>query len=325
MEGLHRMPQPESLPQAAPVSISVVVLTFNRLESLRALLAELCVLSYPRLELIVVDNCSEVPAATLAPSYEKVIFVRSPDNLGTAGRHLGMARATGDIIVCLDDDVSGLTDAALWKLGPLFADASIGGINFKVLEAVTGNVTNWVHHKAVEHYADSKFATYEITEGAVAFRREVVAAAGYYPESFFLSHEGPDLAFRIMELGSDVVYDPAIEVIHAYSPLARTSWRNYYFDTRNTLWLVARNCPLGFGTQLLIRQTGSMLLYSLRDGFFLWWLRGVRDGLKGLRQAIRERKKLSSSTMRKIAAIDADRPGVVYLLRKRLFQRGIKI
>lgn len=319
------MPQPEALPRAAPVSVSVVVLTYNRLESLRSLLAQLCVLSYPRLELIVVDNCSEVAASTLAPSYENVIFIRSPDNLGTAGRNLGMARATGDIVVCLDDDVSGLTDEALWKLGPLFANPSIGGICFKVLEAVTGNITNWVHHKPVERFADDTFATYEITEGAVAFRREVVTAAGYYPESFFLSHEGPDLAFRIMELGYDVIYDPAIEVIHAYSPLARTSWRNYYFDTRNTLWLVARNCPLGFGARLLTRQLGSMLLYSLRDGFFLWWLRGVRDGLGGLRRAIRERKKMGSSTMRKIALIDADRPGVIYLLRKRLFQRGIKI
>jgi hypothetical protein len=29
--------------------------------------------------------------------------------------------------------------------------------------------------------------------------------------------------------------------------------------------------------------------------------------------------------MDKIAGIDRDRPGILYLLRKRLFQRGIKI
>jgi GT2 family glycosyltransferase len=159
----------------------------------------------------------------------------------------------------------------------------------------------------------------------VAFRREVAAAAGYYPEHFFISHEGPDLAFRIMELGFTVEYNPAISVIHAYSPLARTSWRNYYYDTRNTLWLVARNCPALFGTRMLTRQLGAMLIYSIRDGFLLWWLRGVRDGLRGLPQALRDRRKLSSATMQKIANIDRDRPGILYLLRKRLFQRGIKI
>ena len=76
---------------------------------------------------------------------------------------------------------------------------------------------------------------------------------------------------------------------------------------------------------LLTRQLGGMLIYSIRDGFLLWWLRAIRDGLRGLPQALRERRRLSQATMRKIAVIDRDRPGLVYLLRKRLFQRGIKI
>ncbi len=303
----------------------MVVLTYNRLDSLKYLLAELSGLRYPQLEIIVVDNCSEVPAASLASAYPMVIFLRSPGNIGTGGRNIGMAKATGEIVVCLDDDVTGLTDEALWTLGPLFSEPGIAGICFKVIEAVTGNITNWVHHKPVERFADLTFETYEITEGAVAFRNRTAAAAGYYPESFFISHEGPDLAFRIMELGHRVIYSPTISVIHAYSPLARTSWRNYYFDTRNTLWLVARNCPFGFGMKLLTRQLGAMLVYSIRDGYFLWWLRGVRDGLLGWNKAVRERRKMSAETMRRIAEIDADRPSVAYLVRKRLFQRGIKI
>jgi GT2 family glycosyltransferase len=310
---------------ATPLPVSVVVLTYNRIDSLRSLLQELSQLTYPRLEIIVVDNCSDVPAATLACDYKKVIFLRSPGNIGTGGRNIGMAHATGDIVVCLDDDVSALTDESLWKIESLFADRTIGGVCFKVIDAQTGKIINWVHHKPVERFVDTRFPTYEITEGAVAFRREVAAAAGYYPERFFISHEGPDLAFRIMELGYTIEYNPAISVVHAYSPLARTSWRNYYYDTRNTLWLVARNCPARFGANLLVTQLGGMLIYSIRDGFLLWWLRGVWDGLRGLPQALRERRKLSPATMRKIADIDSDRPSVVYLLRKRLFQRGIKL
>jgi GT2 family glycosyltransferase len=318
-------PPRASTPSLAPLSISVVILTYNRIDSLRLLLAELATLRYPELEIVVVDNCSEVPAATLAAEYAQVVFLRSPGNIGTGGRNIGMAHAKGEIVVGLDDDVSGLTDEALWKINSLFAERSIGAVCFKVIEAQTGRITNWVHHKPVERYADKTFATYEITEGAVAFRRQVAEAAGFYPGHFFISHEGPDLAFRIMELGYTVEYNPAVSVIHAYSPLARTSWRNYYYDTRNTIWLVARNCPFLFGATLLTRQLGAMLIYSIRDGFLLWWLRGMRDGLYGLPQALRERRKLTSATMRKIALIDRDRPSLLYLLRKRLFQRGIKI
>ncbi len=252
-------------------------------------------------------------------------FLRAPSNLGTVGRNIGMKQARGEIVVCLDDDVGGLTDEALWKLGPMFAEPTVAGVNFKVIEAQTGRITNWVHHKAVEQFADTRFLTYEITEGAVAFRRDIAEKAGFYPDSFFISHEGPDLAFRIMELGYTIEYNPAISVTHAYSPLARTSWRNYYYDTRNTFWLVARNCPLAFSLALLIRQNGAMFIYSIRDGFFLWWLRGVWDGLRGLPQAFRERRKMSPATMRRIAQIDEGRPSILYLLKKRLFQRGIKI
>jgi hypothetical protein len=308
-----------------PIAISVVVLTYNRIESLRSLLQELSALTYPALEIIVVDNCSEVPAASLADEHSRVIFLRSPGNIGTGGRNIGMAKATGEIVVCLDDDVNGLTDESLWKMRTLFADPKVGAVCFKVIEAQTGKITNWVHHKPVERFVEMRFATYEITEGAVAFRREVASAAGFYPAHFFISHEGPDLAFRIMDLGYTIEYNPAVSVMHAYSPLARTSWRNYYYDTRNTLWLVARNCPLLFGMSLLMRQLGAMLIYSIRDGYLLWWLRGIRDGLRGLPQALRERRKLTAETMRKIARIDSDRPNVLYLLRKRLFQREIKL
>lgn len=310
---------------ARPIGISVVVLTYNRLESLRSLLAELSSLSYPNLEILVVDNCSETPADSLASSFRRVTFLRAPGNLGTGGRNIGMARATGELVVCLDDDVGGLNDDALWRLGSLFREPHVAAVCFKVIEAVTGSITNWVHHRPVERFSGSTFETYEITEGAVAFRRTVVAAAGYYPESFFISHEGPDLAFRIMELGYTVIYSPEISVTHAYSPLARTSWRNYYYDTRNTFWLVARNCPWLFGTRLLIRQVGAMCVYALRDGYLRWWARGVRDGVRGFPKAIRERRRLSPGTMRRIAEIDSARPGLLYLVRKRLFQRGIKI
>lgn len=307
------------------LSISIVVLTFNRIESLKTLLSELTSLRYPHLEILVVDNFSDTPASTLKASFPRVEFLRSPANLGTTGRNIGMEKASGEIVICLDDDINGLTDESLRNVSRIFQKEDIAGVNFKVVEAVTGRITNWVHHKAVETHSDKSFDTYEITEGAVAFRTGIAKKAGFYPESFFISHEGPDLAFRIMNLGYRIIYTPEIAVTHAYSPLGRTSWRNYYFDTRNTFWLVARNCPVAFGSLLLVRQVGSMLLYSIRDGYLLWWLRGVRDGLLGWPAAWKQRVAMSPTTMQRIRQLDAGRPGIVYLLRKRLFQRGIRI
>lgn len=319
---LESAPGTDHAPLAA---VSIVVLTYNRLESLRQLLAQLTRLDQPDLEVIVVDNCSDVPASTLAKEFPEVDFLRTDANTGTGGRNVGIARARHQIVVCLDDDVGAPTDSDLEALGRLFADPLVGGVCFKVIDAGTGETTNWVHHKPVEHFADVAFETYEITEGAVALRRDAAVAAGLYPERFFISHEGPDLAFRMIERGYRILYEPSIRVTHAYAPQGRASWRNYYFDTRNTFWLVARTCPPVFGLRILVRQVGSMLVYSLRDGFFGWWLRGVLDGLRGTPQSLRERTPMSPATMRRIVAMDADRPGVVYLLRRRLLQRGIRI
>jgi len=314
-----------SKPQGAPpvsqmqtrLSYSIVVLTFDRHHLLERLLDELQTLSKDGVQVIVVDNASSVPAQTVTCTYANVIVIRAPRNLGAAGRNLGFQAASGDIIISLDDDVSGLKRDALTRLDELFADEGVGAVNFSIVEDGSGRIVNWVHHRTVEQFAESTFETYEITEGAVALRRTVLEQTGGYPESFFLSHEGPDLAFRIMNLGSKVIYSPAVQVTHSFDQHGRLPWRNYYYDTRNTFWLAARNLPLSYAIRVVTRQTIAMLLYSLRDGYLKWWWLAVWHGLLGLQAAARERTVLSRAAMQKVHEIDSFRPGLIYMVRRR--------
>ncbi len=305
-----------------PFSYSIVILTFNRGHLLRRLLEELEELRRDDVEVIVVDNASDVPASAVADSYPGVTTVRAPRNLGAAGRNLGFEVARGDIIICLDDDVFGLSKDARDQLGRIFSDSEIAAVNFKVLEEGTGRIVNWVHHREVEKYCDSVLIRTKSTEGAVAFRRSALVEVGGYPEPFFLSHEGPDLAFRIMNKGWRVIYSPAITVTHSFAPEGRKSWRNYYFDTRNTFWLAIRNLPLTYGTVTVLRQTAAMFFYALRDGYLLWWARAVWHGLRGVPQALRERKRMTAATMRRIREIDSYRPSLIYTLKKRWTKSG---
>jgi GT2 family glycosyltransferase len=169
------------------------------------------------------------------------------------------------------------------------------------------------------------FLTYEITEGAVAFRKRALEEAGYYPDGFFLSHEGPDLAFRIINTGYDVVYNPAVSVIHCHSESGRRKWYNYYYDTRNQFGVATRNFPVGYSIRFLIRGIPSMLLYSIRDGYVMYWIRGVLDGLAGMRRWTEQRKVLSGRTMYKIRTIDARRPSLSYMLKRRLARPSARL
>ena len=308
---------------ATPLSVSICVLTYNRCALLRQLLEELQTITYAPLEILVVDNHSEDETQQIvALNFATFRYIQTGANIGTAARNIGMTMAKHDIIITLDDDVNGLTSNAIDSVARKFAeDPKLGAVNFSVRNP-DGNVCNWVHHCKQEEFYDKDFSTYEITEGAVAFRKEALEYAGYYPETFFLSHEGPDLAFRILESGFKVIYTGDVTVEHHFASEGRKHWRNYYYDTRNQFWLAARNFPFWYAAAYLLRGMSSMFVYSLRDRYVRYWLKGVIDGLRGLGGALRERKVLSAATMRSLREIDSRRPSFAYLVKKRLLTKN---
>ncbi|NPV03148.1 MAG: glycosyltransferase family 2 protein [Syntrophaceae bacterium] len=309
------------------MSVAISILTFNRAPVLRQLLDSLTGLSHMVQEVIVVDNCSDDDTGEMVVSHGvRPTYIRLDRNIGTAARNHGLKMATSDIVVTLDDDIIGLDCGAVARLIVLFeCNPRLGAVNFQIRDYSTGERCNWVHHKIEEVYADTEFPTYEITEGAVAFRRAAIEKAGYYADDFFLSHEGPDLAYRIMDEGYDIFYCGKVIVRHRHENTGRQAWYNYYYDTRNLFWLAARNLPVPYAIRYVSRGVFAMLLYSLRDRFLIYWLRGVRDGIAGIRRAAKKRKVLRPETMRAMARIDEGRPDMMYYMKKRLFQKSARL
>ncbi|BBP58653.1 hypothetical protein PHLH4_22430 [Pseudomonas sp. St316] len=90
--------------------VSVVVLTYNNLELTKACLDSLLTQSqYPNLEIIAVDNHSsdQTPAylTAWAKGHPDRLVILNPDNKGfAAGNNLGLAAASGDYLVVLNND-----------------------------------------------------------------------------------------------------------------------------------------------------------------------------------------------------------------------------
>jgi len=307
-------------------SVSVVILTFNRIASLLDLLEDLRTCKDELLEIIVVDNASsDGTASAVAAQHPYVRLLTMSNNLGVGGRNAGYDAATADIIITLDDDLKGLRPADISKVRQRFVeDTTLGALNFKVIDDLTEQVCNWVHHRPISD-ADGRFLTYEITEGAVAMRREVISSSGGYAESFFISHEGPDLAFRLMDLGYDVAYDGSICIRHRHEQKERKPWRFYYYDTRNQFWVAARTMPAAYAARYLAIGIGAMLFYSIRDGFLLWWMRAVRDGLLGVPDCLRVRCPWTPRTRAMVAQIDSYRPRFMDLLKSRIFGKANRL
>jgi len=305
--------------------VSVVVLTYSRPDEIRNNVSQLLALTYTPLDIVVVDNASETAVETLLPADPRLSVLRMQENKGVAGRNHGIKAASGDIVITVDDDVTGLTDTSIAEIVSALSEADVAAVNFRVIDEETGEQINWCHHRRLEEYADRRFDTYEISEGAVAFRREVVIDAGLYPEFYFISHEGPDLALRIMDLGFRVIYNPAITVRHSHSEIARVSWRRYYYDTRNQIWLVVRLLPALTAVRKLVTGLGAMSIYSLRDGYFRYWLKGIYHAIRGLPGVYRQRKRISACTLERYREIERYNPGIIYMLGRRLFRRKVGI
>jgi GT2 family glycosyltransferase len=306
-------------------TVSIVVLTYCRPEEITRNVASLLKLRYDPLEIVVVDNASDVIVADLLPQDSRLRVLRMDENKGIAGRNHGVLAATGDVVITLDDDVTGLSDQSIELIVEALAVPQVAAVNFRILDEVTGEITNWCHHRVPEKYADGQFDTYEISEGAVALRRQAFIDAGLYPEFFFISHEGPDLAIRLMDMGYRVVYNGKITVLHSHCQIARVSWRRYYYDTRNQIWLVVRHLPASMALRKLVIGLGAMFVYALRDGFIRYWFKGVYHAVEGLPEVVRNRKCISASTLLRYHELERSNPGWTYMLSKRLFRRKIGI
>lgn len=309
------------------MKISICLLTHNRLEIIKENIAALERIQYHPSEIVIVDNHSNDGTEKYLPKlFPHITYLRTKKNIGVAARNLALESAKGDIIICLDDDVFGLSDNHIYNIIRLFTtDPNIGAINFKIIDYYTGDICNWVHHRREDIYASKKFLTYELTEGAVALKKEAILAAGLYDENFFISHEGIDLALRIMDSGYRVIYYPNVKVFHKHSSDGRTRWLNYYYDTRNLFYVASKLFPLSYTIKYISIGTLSMCIYSIRDGYIVYWIKGIVDGVRLYRKALKKRCKLQHQTMNLVRKIDKKRPSIFYMLKKRLVTKGARL
>jgi len=84
--------------------VSIVICTYNRVDDLDRLLQSTKILTYPSLEIIVVDNNSSDDTAEIAAKYN-VKYVFEPRQGLSYARNRGIEESSGEYIAMVDDDV----------------------------------------------------------------------------------------------------------------------------------------------------------------------------------------------------------------------------
>ncbi len=95
----------ENAPRDAMPLVSIVVTVFNRLQYLEQAIGSALGQTYPHIQVILVDDGSEMEIGVVVAPYRGRVEYHRQDNAGMASaRNLGMRHARGEFILFLDDD-----------------------------------------------------------------------------------------------------------------------------------------------------------------------------------------------------------------------------
>jgi len=238
--------------------ISIVIVSLNGERRISWCLKSVLESDWSDLELIVVDNGStDRTTEAIKSAAPGAKLIRAEKNLGFAGgNNLGIAEATGNIIVLLNDDCEPRHDwlKAWAAAGETLPDWGVMGCKLLypgsdviqhaggLLEpnALTKHIGYMEHDRG--QYGEVRRCDY-VTGAAFAIRREALERVGTLdPEYFPIYFEECDFCFRVARAGYGVYYVPAAVVVHHESMTTkRMSYGFLCKYQRNRLRFIIKN------------------------------------------------------------------------------------
>ncbi len=246
--------------EAVPL-VSLITLNYNQAELTCALLDSIQRLSYPAIEVIVVDNHSiEDPTDLIRKrNYSNTQILVTDENLGFAGgNNVGIRQARGEYVLLLNNDTEVTPDLIERLLEPFGLDPSLGITCPKIryfqeptiiqyagytpLNPYTGQAWSIGSHQTDKGQFDKPGLTPFAHGAAMMVKREVLDRAGLLPEVYFLYYEELDWCCRILQAGYKIYYQASALVYHKESmTVGKGNPMKVYYQTRNRILFMRRN------------------------------------------------------------------------------------
>lgn len=211
------------------MKISVVIVTYNRPQSLKCTLEALAGQSRHSDEIIIVDNGSDVDYTETISSFShalRIVYTAIRKSSTAVGRNVGVSAAQGDIVVFTDDDCIPHERWLEHILLPFEKDKTIVGVGGKLSsygDAGRPSINDFFDEE-FRFYGErlrrfhccrqkgELFPPYFITANA-AFRKKALQEIGLFDELFGPA-EDVDLSIRIYQKGWKVWYEERAVVFH---------------------------------------------------------------------------------------------------------------
>ena len=266
--------------------VSVVTVNFNQPEVTEALLNSLSQISYPNVEVLVVDNGCDKGCAHLRSHFPKVQFLESQQNLGFAGgNNFGILQAKGEFILLLNNDTEveagflepmislfnevprlGIVSPLLLYYGTdLVQYAGASAINY-----FTGRGHKIGHKEKVKEAFHKAYPTQLAHGAAMLFPKSLINEIGLLPERYFLYYEEHDWCEACKRAGYQVYFQGASRVFHKESvSVGKANPLKTYYLNRNRLLFIKRNANgfqkyVALAFYLFLAFPKNLLSFSLK-------------------------------------------------------------
>ncbi|MDA8252882.1 MAG: glycosyltransferase [Rhodospirillales bacterium] len=247
--------------------------------------------AYPNFEVIVVCNNGEPDLGEWRDDPRITVMPWTDAYNWSAINNAAIAKATGDLICCMNDDVRVIEPSWLDRMVGQALRPSVGTVGAKLVYP-TGHIQHVgvVCHKGVCGHRLKGAApgstgawgaalltrqALAVTGAVMLFRREVYADAGAFDETFDLNYNDVEFCLRVRERGRVNVVEMGAELIHyegatRASPATAEGLRKLQADNAKLAPLIAGPDP-HWHPNFNIVLSGDQLTLQGLDGNVLVW------------------------------------------------------
>ncbi len=229
--------------RAAWPTVSVVICAYNAADTIRDCLTSLQALTYPRAEVIVVDDGSRDDTASIAASFSGVRLISIPNGGLSAARNVGLAHATGEIVAYTDADVRVDPDWLTYLVQPFVTSdvAAAGGPNVVpaddpwvaqcVARAPGGPTQVLLDDRVAEHVPGCNLAV----------SRDALLSIGGFNPVYLRAGDDVDVCWRLQAKGYSIGFAPSALVWHHHRGSVKAYWRQQAGYGEGETWLDAHH------------------------------------------------------------------------------------
>jgi len=275
--------------------VSIISINYNAPEITAQMIESLRHVTYPQIEIIIVDNASgKGDVDKLKIDFPEIHLIKSNKNLGFAGgNNLGIRKSKGEYILLLNNDTEVKPDFIEPLIDKFVSDPTIGAVSPKIYFQHSPNLLQFTGVSKINKYTTRSVGwgfgvmdngqfnedkeSYFAHGAAMLVPRKVIEKVGMMAEIYFLYYEEMDWGQRIRDAGYKIFYVHNSEIYHKESvATGRESPLKTYYMNRARVIYMRRNVKgfdlcIAFLYQNIVAIPKNMFMFLLKGKFTLLW------------------------------------------------------